>query len=344
MDLNCPLPNDDTQGRIKLSHGGGGRAMQDLLERHILPFCPGHQCNDAAVLDLPSGQLAFTTDSYVVDPLFFPGGDIGSLAVNGTVNDLAMVAAAPHSLSLGLVIEEGLPIHTLREVMASIAGAAEQSGVNVVTGDTKVVERGKGDGLFINTSGVGLVAQRAAVIGPQSMQHGDVIILSGDLGRHGITIMAARQDLQLHTPLRSDCAPLWPAVQALIDADVGVRCLRDLTRGGLGSASNELAQAAQLGLALREPDIAVSAEVNAVCELLGLDPLHVANEGRFIAVVAAADAERALAALRGVPVAAQAAVIGEVTQPQPGRVALINALGTQRHLPMLSGEQLPRIC
>jgi hydrogenase expression/formation protein HypE len=343
MDLDCPLPDDDTQGRVKLSHGGGGRAMNDLLTRHVLPFFQHHRLDDAAVLELPDRRAALTTDSYVVDPLFFPGGDIGMLAVNGTVNDLAMVGAAPHSLSLGLVIEEGLSIQTLREVMASVAAAAAAAGIAVVTGDTKVVERGKGDGLYINTSGIGVVPP-ALDIGPGHITPGDAILVSGDLGRHGIAIMAARKALKLHTDLQSDCAPLWPAVQALLDAGVQVRCMRDLTRGGLGSGLNELAGQARVGMVLEESCIAVSDAVSAVCELLGFDPLHVANEGRFVAIVPQAQAETALAALRGVPVSAQAELIGQVEAGPAGQVVLVNALGAKRHLPMLSGEQLPRIC
>jgi hydrogenase expression/formation protein HypE len=343
MDLNCPIPNDDSEGRVKLSHGGGGRAMHDLLKRHILPFCHAHPGSDAALLALPPGRAALTTDSYVVDPLFFPGGDIGALAVNGTVNDLAMVGAAPHSLSLGLVIEEGLPIQTLRDVMASVAAAAEAAGIAIVTGDTKVVERGKGDGLFINTSGVGVVST-ALDIGARHISAGDAILVSGDLGRHGIAIVATRQELQLHTPLQSDCAPLWPAVSALLDAGVNVHCMRDLTRGGLASCLNELAEEAQAGMVLQESAIDVIDEVSAICELLGFDPLHVANEGRFVAIVPASEAEQALAALRRVPVAAGAALIGHVGAEHAGSVALINELGAVRQLPMLSGEQLPRIC
>ena len=342
-NIICPLPHDDSQGRIKLSHGGGGRAMNDLLSKHILPFCPGHMMNDAAVLDVPSGRLAFTTDSYVVDPLFFPGGDIGMLAVNGTVNDLAMVGAAPISLSLGLIIEEGLPIQTLRAVMTSVAQAAQLADVMITTGDTKVVERGKGDGLFINTSGVGVLAPDVC-IGAQQISIGDAIILSGDLGRHGIAIMAARKDLNLHTNLSSDCAPLWPAVHALLNGGINIRCMRDLTRGGLGASLNELAQAAQVGMVLEEDSLTVCAAVRSVCELLGLDPLHVANEGRFVAFVDPAQAQQAVSLLRQLPVTADAVLAGYVEATPAGQVVLENSLGSQRYLPMLSGEQLPRIC
>ncbi len=341
LNLNCPIPGGESKEQIQLAHGGGGRAMQELLRRHVLPACPGHQTQDAAVISFGAERIAFTTDSYVVDPLFFPGGNIGSLAVNGTVNDLAMVGARPRALSLALLIEEGFPLSRLDEVMSAIHDAAAAAAVEVVTGDTKVVQRGKGDGLFINSSGVGCV-ETALDISSCHVSAGDAILLNGDIGRHGMAIMAARESLQLDTDLQSDCAPLWTSVAALLDAGVEVHCMRDLTRGGLAAGLNELAQAAGLGMTVEEERIGVCDEVAAICEILGLDPKHVANEGRFIAFVPADQADTALSSLSSH--APDAAIIGTVHEDHPGQVILRNPLGVKRQLSMLSGEQLPRIC
>lgn len=341
LDLSCPTPAPAGSEQIQLAHGGGGRAMQELLAGHVLPACPGHQCQDAAVLSIGAERIAFTTDSYVVDPLFFAGGNIGSLAVYGTVNDLAMVGARPQALSLALLIEEGFAMAQLDAVMQAIHSAAGTVGVDLVTGDTKVVQRGKGDGLFINSSGVGRIETHLTIASEQ-IQAGDAILLSGDLGRHGMAIMAARESLQLDTSLQSDCAPLWTPVSALLEAGIELHCLRDLTRGGLAAALNELAQAAQLGMTVQEPRIAVCDEVAAICEILGLDPLHVANEGRFVAFLPSDQADAAIACLQ--PLAPDACIIGEVHSAKPGRVVLQNTLGVRRQLNMLSGEQLPRIC
>ncbi len=340
-EYGCPLPSDDSGDLIRIAHGGGGRAMNDLLHQHILPACQGHQAHDAAVLDFGSVRLAFTTDSYVVDPLFFPGGDIGCLAVYGTVNDLAMAGAAPHDMSLALIMEEGLPISTLDRVMNSIHTAAERTGIRIVTGDTKVVERGKGDGLYINTSGIGRLDTNLR-IEASSIREGDAIILSGDLGRHGMAIMAARETLKLDSALESCCAPLWAPVSALLSNGVEVHCLRDLTRGGLAAALNELAQASGLGMEIRETTVKVCTEVHAICEILGFDPLHVANEGRFAAFVPQHQADLAIELLS--TLAPDAAVIGHVHAAPAGQVVLENTLGVRRQLPILSGEQLPRIC
>ena len=296
--------------------------------------------HDAASLDLPGDRLAFTTDSYVVTPLFFPGGDIGSLAVYGTVNDLAMTGARPRYLSLSFILEEGLPMETLWRVVRSIQSAAEQAQVRIVTGDTKVVDRGKGDGLFINTAGIGTRAQDS-VIGPTAIQPGDVVLLSGDVGRHGIAILSARAGFAFETTIESDSIPLAIAVLDLC-RQVPVHCLRDLTRGGLASALNELALATHLSIQLESAAIAVQPEVQAACELLGLDPLYVANEGRFVAFVPAAAASAAITCLRQYDPAAQ--IIGAVTDDRPAQVILHSPLGTQRRLDFLSGEQLPRIC
>jgi hydrogenase expression/formation protein HypE len=299
--------------------------------------------HDGAVLSIPSSRIAFTTDSYVVDPVFFPGGDIGTLAVYGTVNDLSMCGAVPAWLSLGLILEEGFPLSVLHRIVGSISGAARETSVRIVTGDTKVVGSGMADGIFINTAGIGLLKEGVR-IGPSRIRPGDRIVLSGDLGRHGIAILAAREGMRLETSLESDLAPLAGAVGGLLDSGTEVACMRDLTRGGLASALNELSMSAGLGMRIEERTIPVSPEVSGVCELLGLDPLSVACEGRFVAFVRPGDADRALAALGGFAECRDAAVIGTVTGPEEARVALTSMVGTTRILDMLSGEQLPRIC
>jgi hydrogenase expression/formation protein HypE len=293
---------------------------------------------DAAVLPAEAGPLAFTTDSYVVRPLFFPGGDIGSLAVFGTVNDLAMVGASAIALSLSLILEEGLPMPLLQQVVASIRLAAQRCGVPVVTGDTKVVERGKGDGIYINTAGIGRV-DHGLQIGPKAVRSGDAILVSGDLGRHGVAILAARQELGFRTELHSDLAPLQEPVRALLAADLELHCLRDLTRGGLASALHEISRGAGLGVLVRENAIPIAPEVDAACELLGLDPLAMANEGRFVLFLPAHQADRALAVLqRFQPSAASIGCVrGEA-------VLLETSLGLQRRLELGRGESLPRIC
>jgi hydrogenase expression/formation protein HypE len=342
--LSCPLPAGDGE-IIQLAHGGGGRAMGRLLDTVIRPAFDepllAHR-HDGAVLDI-GGQIAFTTDSYVVKPLVFPGGDIGTLAVNGTVNDLTMCGARPLYLSVGFILEEGLPIATLRRVAMSMREAAAKARVRLVTGDTKVVDRGKADGMFINTAGVGRIVAPTAVE-PGSVRPGDIVILSGDIGRHGISVMAAREGLAFETTIESDCAPLAEPVLDLIEAGISVHCLRDLTRGGLASALVEVAEAARLAVSLEEQSIPVGVEVTAACELLGLDPLQVANKGRFIAFVAPEDAERAITLLRRHAVASAAAMIGEVAGVPAGQVSCRGPFGVHRIIDMLNGEQLPRIC
>ena len=303
---------------------------------------------DAAILAIPQQKLAFTTDSYVVQPLFFAGGDIGTLAVNGTVNDLAMMGAKPLYLSAGLIIEEGLPMETLWRIAQSMRRAADLAGVQIVTGDTKVVDRGKGDGIFINTSGIGAIATDLE-IAPPSIREGDVILVNGDLGRHGIAIMAARQGLEFETEIESDCMDLSQLVMAMLESGVEIHAMRDLTRGGLATALNELASTTNLSITIEETAIAVQEDVQAVCEILGLDPLYVANEGRFIAFVPESEVETAIAIARQFPQAGGAMqVIGKVVKPDiSGRQALVSLqgkLGMSRVLSMLSGEQLPRIC
>jgi hydrogenase expression/formation protein HypE len=288
-------------------------------------------------------RLAFTTDSYVVRPLFFPGGDIGTLAINGTANDLAMCGARPLYLSSGFIIEEGLPMETLWRIVLSMKQAADLAGVQLVTGDTKVVDKGKGDGVFINTSGVGLI-EHDLVISPASVRPGDAVLLSGDVGRHGITVMSVREGLGFETTIESDCAPLWSLVQALLADGIAIHCLRDLTRGGLASGLNEIAQAAGMGIEIDEMAVPVREEVRGACEILGFDPIYVANEGRFIAFVPADQTDRALKILRANPLGADASRIGAVAESPHPTVTLKSQIGATRILDMLSGEQLPRIC
>jgi hydrogenase expression/formation protein HypE len=341
---SCPAPAGDGDV-VQLAHGGGGRAMARLLDEVIRTAFDDPELDrrhDGAALEV-SGPVAFTTDSYVVKPLVFPGGDIGALAVNGTINDLAMCGARPLYFSVGLIVEEGLALETLRAVVASIAAAARRAGVRLVTGDTKVVGRGEADGLFVNTAGIGRIVAPGP-IGPASVVPGDAVVLSGDIGRHGIAVMAAREALGFETVIESDCAPLGEPVMALLDSGIAVRCLRDLTRGGLASALVEIAETAGVAIDIEEGAVPVRAEVAAACELLGLDVLHVANEGRFVAFVAADDAARAVEVLRRHDVAGGAAVIGAVGDGPAGQVSCRGAIGGVRVIDMLSGEQLPRIC
>lgn len=345
FEPTCPLPLS-TKNTIQLAHGGGGRLMQELIQdvfvrafhNPLLDFM-----HDGATWPVEKGTLAFTTDSYVVRPLFFPGGDIGSLAVNGTINDLAMCGAKPLYLSAGFILEEGLSMEVLQRVVNSMAEAARAAGVPIVTGDTKVVDRGKGDGIFINTSGVGLVPQGVRVL-PTLIEPGDAILVSGDLGSHGVAVLSVREGLTFNGNIESDSAPLHHVVADLIDNGIEIHCLRDLTRGGLASVLNELATAAKVGVTVDEVAIPVSEPVRGACELLGLDPLYVANEGRFVAMVPASQAEAALAVMRRHKAASQAAYIGAVTDCQAPPVVLRTVLGTHRVLDLLSGEQLPRIC
>jgi hydrogenase expression/formation protein HypE len=343
--LTCPIPVDQNDV-IELAHGGGGLLMHRLLDRVIRPAfaTPGADLNhDGAILNIGGSRLAFTTDSYVVHPLFFPGGDIGSLAVNGTVNDLAMCGAEPHYLSVGLVLEEGLPIERLGRVVASMRAAADAAGVRLVTGDTKVVERGKGDGLYINTAGIGLLRPGIA-LAPQQVRVGDAVLLSGDIGRHGIAVMAAREGFGFEGEIASDTASVAATVMRLIDAGIELHCLRDPTRGGLATTLIEIAEAGGVEIRIDEAAIVLSDPVRGACELLGLDPLYVANEGRFVAFVPSHAAQEALAVLRCAPNGTGAAVIGHVESIGRGGVLLDGLIGGTRVLDMLSGDQLPRIC
>jgi hydrogenase expression/formation protein HypE len=332
---------------ILLGHGGGGALMQQLIDDDFrrLYADPDRPLHDATRLELPHGRLAFSTDGYVVQPLEFPGGDIGKLAVVGTANDLAMAGARPLHLSVSFILEEGLPRVLLRRLVSSMAAAAEACGVAIVAGDTKVVERGKADGVFITSSGIGLV-EAAGPVDPLAIRAGDQLLLSGDLGRHGLAILAARHGLALNPPVLSDCAPLWPAVQALLQGGVQPHCLRDLTRGGFGTALQELAVASGLDLWVEEPAIPLAPGVVASCGVLGLEPLHLANEGRFVAVVAPEQCRRAEELLRPLG----GCRVGEVRAPAAAQgggqaqVRLRTALGSERLLMPFSGEMLPRIC
>ncbi len=343
--FNCPVPIQHYPS-VLLAHGGGGKLTHELIEQMFLPAFgnpPLEARHDGAVVDLGSQKVAFTTDSYVIRPLFFPGGDIGTLAVNGTVNDLAMCGARPLYLSAGFILEEGLPMETLWRVVRSMKQAAERAGVQLVTGDTKVVDRGKADGLFINTAGIGILPYERT-ISPAQVRPGDAVLLSGDIGRHGIAIMALREGLEFESTIESDCAAVWELVRALFDAGIKIHCLRDLTRGGLASALVEIAEASKLHLHLTESAIPATEDVRGACEILGFDPMYVANEGRFVAFVAPEHAEIALSSMRAHPLGAQACIIGSVSDDARGLVTLKSRIGASRIVDMLSGEQLPRIC
>jgi hydrogenase expression/formation protein HypE len=343
--LTCPIPIEQYP-HVLLAHGGGGRLMHQLIEQMFVssfgnPLLEAR--HDGAVFDVGTARLAFTTDSYVVHPLFFPGGDIGTLAINGTVNDLAMCGARPLYLSAGFILEEGLPMETLWRVVQSMREAADAAGVRLVTGDTKVVDRGKGDGIFINTAGVGVIEHDLRV-GPGQVRPGDAILINGDLGRHGIAIMAVREGLEFESAIESDCAPLADLVMDLIAAGVEIHCLRDLTRGGLASALVEIAEAGSVSIWIDEATIAVRGDVQGACEILGFDPLYLANEGRLVAFVAARDAELARSVMNAHPLGDGARVIGNVADDFPGTVIMKSRIGANRVVDMFTGEQLPRIC
>jgi len=343
--VNCPIPIRQYP-RVLLAHGGGGKLMHELLEKMFFSAfgpAPAEGRHDAAVLSFPAGRLAFTTDSYVVRPIFFPGGDIGSMAVHGTVNDLAMSGARPLWLSAAFLLEEGLPMETLWRVVCSMRDAAGRCGVRIVTGDTKVVDKGKGDGLFLNTAGIGVI-EHSLCIAPGSVRTGDAVLVSGDLGRHGMAIMSVREGLEFQGRIESDSAPVSDLVQKLLAAGVEIHCLRDLTRGGLASALNEIAEGAGRRIIIDENSVPVREDVHAACELLGLDPLQVACEGRFAAFVPAKDADQALSLMRRDEGGAGAGRIGAVEDGDPPLVVLKSAIGASRILDMASGEQLPRIC
>jgi hydrogenase expression/formation protein HypE len=333
--------------RITLAHGAGGKATHTLIDALFLEAFRNpllEAMEDQAVLNVGGARIAFTTDSYVVSPLFFPGGDIGDLAVNGTVNDLAMSGARPLYLSCGFILEEGFPVADLERIAASMASAAQAAGVSIVTGDTKVVQKGKADGCFINTAGVG-VLERPLELGAHLCRPGDAILVSGPIGDHGVTVMLARGDLEIESDVVSDTAPLHGLVAALLDAvPNGVRAMRDATRGGVATILNEMAKASNVAVILEEDKVPVRPEVNGACEILGIDPLYVACEGRFVVVVDGHAADDALAALRGQPGGEGAAIVGRIKDDPPGLVLLKTSFGGTRIVDMLVGDPLPRIC
>ena len=345
QNIRCPL-SVSLHPQVLLAHGGGGKLMHRLIsEVFAASFAnPNLQTDrDSAVLPPATGRLAFTTDSFVVDPLFFPGGDIGSLAVNGTVNDLAMSGARPQYLSAGFIVEEGFATGTLWRIARSMKEAADSAGVLIVTGDTKVVERGHGHSVFINTSGIGAL-EHDQDIAPAAVSPGDVIIVSGDVGRHGIAVLAEREGMSFETPIVSDCAPVADAVDFMLKDGVTIHCLRDLTRGGLATALIEIANSSGKHLSLREADIPVSGPVRGACEILGFDPAYVANEGRFVAIVPPEHADRALAAIARGKASPEPRIIGRVTEEHSGILTMTTLMGTERILEMHTGDQLPRIC
>ncbi|MDD2707453.1 MAG: hydrogenase expression/formation protein HypE [Verrucomicrobiae bacterium] len=345
FQVACPAPIRE-RNEIVMAHGGGGRVMQQLIEGVFFKAFGNPllaQAHDGTVIEAGGERLAFTTDSYVVRPLIFPGGDIGDLAVNGTVNDLAMCGARPLYLSAGFILEEGLSMDVLRRVVDSMRRAADKAGVRLVTGDTKVVDKGKGDGLYVNTAGIGLIKGTAA-IHPREVRAGDAILINGDVGRHGMAVMAVREGLSFETTIESDTAPLAGLVGRLMAAGIGMHCLRDVTRGGLGAVLNEISSASGWQQQIDEALVPVAEEVHGACEILGLDPLYVACEGRFVAFVKDADADKALDIMKTDPVGAGAAIIGRVTAEKGALVTLRSRVGASRILDMLSGEQLPRIC
>lgn len=346
--LSCPIPISDYPN-VLMAHGGGGRLMHHLIEKifaRAFGLTPQAERHDSAILSLAAGsgsRLAFTTDSFVVSPLFFPGGDIGSLAVNGTVNDLAMSGAMPLALSTGFILEEGLPFEVLWRIALSMRSAADAAGVRIVTGDTKVVDRGKADGVYINTAGIGRIDHELN-IGPGSVRPGDALILSGDIGRHGMAVMAKRNGLEFESTISSDCAPLVEPVQRLLASGVDIHCMRDLTRGGLASGLVEIAESAGVRIDIDETQIPVDDQVAAACEILGFDPLYVANEGCFACFVPESNSDRVVALLRDTAQCARAVKIGHVSSNRDGLVVLRSRIGSERIVDLLSGEQLPRIC
>jgi len=345
FQLSCPLPLS-SHDHVLLGHGSGGKLSAELVQQVFLPEFSNPalaRLDDQAILTVNGCRLAFTTDSFVVKPLFFPGGDIGSLAVHGTVNDLAMGGAQPLFLSAAFILEEGLPFEVLRRVVRSMKQAAEAAGVQVVTGDTKVVEKGSCDNIFINTTGIGLVPDGVEMSADRA-RPGDKVLLSGAIGEHGIAILAQREGLQFESSIESDSAALHTLVAAMLEVTRDIRCMRDPTRGGLSSTLNEIAAQSRIGIELDERAIPVREDVKGACELLGLDPLYVANEGKLVAIVKPEAADDVLAAMQNHPLGRQARVIGSVTHNNAGLVTMRTTLGTSRIVDMLAGDQLPRIC
>ncbi len=343
--MSCPLPLMD-HDTIQLAHGAGGLLSADLIDKLIMPRFSSPELaklEDQAVLDLPPGRVAFSTDTFVVSPIFFPGGDIGDLAINGTVNDVAMSGAEVIALSVGFVLEEGLPMADFHRILCSMENAAKKAGVRIVTGDTKVVGRGSCDGIFINTSGVGVIPEGVR-LSAASLEPGDAVILSGTLADHGMAVMTVREGLSFQSTVTSDTAALNSLTRAILAAGPGTRTMRDPTRGGCATSLNEFAKASGVGIKLDESAIAVKPDVAGACEILGIDPMYVANEGKLIAVVPAAEAEAVLAAMKAHEHGRNSAVIGKVVADHPGLVAMKTGLGAERIVDMPVGEQLPRIC
>jgi len=343
--LSCPVPFSNYE-KVLMAHGGGGTLSQKLISKMFLTQFQNPYLNllhDGAILENAGNKIAFSTDSYVINPIFFPGGNIGELAINGTVNDLSMCGAKPLYLSLGFIIEEGLLMDELWRIVQSIKNAADIAGVQIVTGDTKVVEKGKGDKIFINTSGIGFIPDGRNIT-PLNCKAGDKIILSGKIAQHGMAIMAVREGLNFESEIVSDTAPLNHLVEEMFSVSNRINVLRDPTRGGISSTLNEIAQSANLGIMIEENKIPISAQVSAACEIIGLDPLYIANEGKLIAIVSSDDAENIIDKMRTSKYGIDAVIIGEVTEENKGKVVMKTMLGTKRIVDMLSGEQLPRIC
>ena len=343
--MACPLPISNYE-KVVMAHGGGGNLSHQLIQKMFIPqfnnsFLGAE--HDGAVIPIKEGRIAFSTDSYVVNPIFFPESNIGELAINGTINDLSMCGAKPLFISVGLIIEEGLPMEELWQIIISMQNAAKTAGVQIVTGDTKVVDKGKGDKIFINTSGIGFIMP-GVDIAPGNCSQGDVIILNGRIGEHGIAIMSAREGLSFESQIKSDTAPLNSLVELMLKASRNIHVLRDPTRGGLSSALNEIAMVSGQSIIIEENSIPVSEEVKGACEILGFDPLYIANEGKLIAFVPVADASNVLSAMRSHPLGKESVIIGKVTAGSPGTVIMKTSIGSTRIVDMLSGEQLPRIC
>ncbi|MDI6804142.1 MAG: hydrogenase expression/formation protein HypE [Bacteroidota bacterium] len=344
-NYSCPLPITDYD-KVMMAHGGGGTLSHQLIEKMFLSQFDNELLNmqhDGSVFEIGEERFAFTTDSYVVQPIFFPGGDIGELAVNGTVNDLAMCGAEPIYLSAGFILEEGFPLEDLWRITISMKKAGERAGIKIITGDTKVVDRGKGDKIFINTSGIGKIYP-GIEISPKNCKPGDVIIISGKLAEHGMAIMSAREGLEFETAIKSDTLPLNSLVSAMVRVSNKIHVMRDPTRGGVASTLNEIASSAGVGIEIGELAIPISEEVRAACEILGFDPLYVANEGKLIAFVEQEDADKILVAMKNHPDGKDAAIIGRVVSEHPKRVIMKTSIGSMRVVDMISGEQLPRIC
>ncbi len=345
FNLTCPKPFTNYD-KILLGHGSGGKLTFELIKNVFLPFFDNQylsELGDQAIVNINGIKIAFTTDSYVVNPIFFPGGNIGELAVNGTVNDLAVGGAKPLFISAGFIIEEGFLISDLCIIVESMKRACEKAGVLLVTGDTKVVEKGKGDKIFINTSGIGIIDHKIE-ISPRRVKPGDKILINGPIGLHGIAILSKREGLEFEVEIESDTAPLNHLVQEILSVSQNIHWMRDPTRGGISSALNELAQSGNIGVEIWESEIPIPEPVKAACEMLGLDPLYVANEGKLIAVVSAEDAEKILEAMKKNPLGKEAKIIGEITEEHPGVVLMKTSIGGKRVVDMLAGEQLPRIC